>query len=128
MFAPLAPILASDPVVDAYAQAVTARVEALTPVLAIVAQIAGCKPPSAADLLAQGADLSGRLAILPPEAKRHAAHDLDTLGIVLQAGLLALDKARTEGRFSRAAARLLHAEAADQYRKALSLLEFESHA
>lgn len=119
MFAPLAPILASNTDESVETQALAARVEALAAVLGTVAQLAGITPERGAESLSQRADLYGLLAALPADTTQILARDLETVGVVLQAGLLALDKARGEGRFSRAAARLLHEEAQDQYRKAL---------
>ncbi|MDM7955950.1 hypothetical protein [Blastomonas sp.] len=120
MFAPLAPILAADADASAETQGITARVEALAPVMATVARLAGCPLKPATDPLALGADLSGLLVALSPELRRIVAYDLETLGVVLQAGIMALDKARAEGRFSHAAARLLHTESDEAYRQILA--------
>lgn len=128
MFASLAPILPDNAGSSAETQAILARVEGLAPVLETVARIAGGTPQPVADPLAQSADLAADLATLPPATARIVAHDLDTLAIVLQAGLLALDRARAEGRLSRAAARLLQAEAGEQYRKALAAIRHAPHA
>lgn len=124
MFAPLAPILAADADASAETQAITVRVEALALVLATVAQLAGRPPRPACDPLALGADLSGFLAALSPQTRRAVVCDLETLGGILQAGIMALDKARAEGRFSRAAARLLHEETAEAYRQILTIAGF----
>jgi hypothetical protein len=128
MFAPLAPILAADTGYSAEALAILQRVEALEPVLATVARIAGDRARPAADALAMGADLSGSVMTLSPETARTVADGLDTVGAMLQAGLLALDKSRAGGRFSQAAARVLHLEASEQYRKALTAAGLLSHS
>lgn len=47
--------------------------------------------------------------------------------MVLQAGLIALENARTTGRFNRAAALLLHAEASGLYRDILHDLYRSGH-
>lgn len=119
MFAPLSPILAADDGADAQAQLVRGQFESMTPVLAVIARLAGVAPQARAGLLEQSADLSAVLASLPPERMQFAAEQLQTLGMVLQAGLIALENARTTGRFNRAAALLLHAESSRLYRDIL---------
>lgn len=128
MFAPLAPILATDATDSNEACAVVVRVEALAQVLSAAARLAGCQPLQAADPLAQSADLSSHLAAMPQETTRVVARDLATMSVMLQAGLLALEKARGQGRFSRAAARLLYAEAAAHYRQALAAAGFTTRS
>ncbi|WP_439469411.1 hypothetical protein [Blastomonas fulva] len=130
MFAPLSPILAADDGADAQAQVVLGQFESMTPVLAVlavIARLAGVAPQARAGLLEQSADLSAVLASLPPERMRFAAEQLETLGMVLQAGLIALENARTTGRFNRAAALLLHAEASGLYRDILHDLGRSGH-
>ncbi len=87
MFAPLSPILAADDGADAHAQVVRGQFESMTPVLAVIARLAGVAPQARAGLLEQSADLSAVLASLPPEQMRFAA---EQFGFIT--GRVALDE------------------------------------
>lgn len=103
-------------------QAVLARIEALAVVLAALARLSGAKNSPAFDALALRAELAAVLATQSWLAVGVAARDLDTLGIALQAGWRALDKARAAARMNRAAAALLHDECLTRYQLILSSL------
>lgn len=122
MFSPLTPILAADGFSNADTQDVLARIEALAVVLAIVARLAGKARRPAFDALSLRAELSARLAVVPPAETETAARDLATLGCVMQAGLLALEKARAAARLNRAAAALLLEESLSSYHRILATL------
>lgn len=120
MYSPLTPILAADSPSHKDTAEIQARVEALAVVLATVSRLADTPDRPLFDALACQAELGAALASATPTMAAVAAHELDTLGVQLQAGLLALEKARKAARLNRAAAVLLYRESFESYRATLA--------
>jgi len=110
MFTSASPILAADDPHSAHALALVTRLAALHVVLGAVAQISGAAPDPVEDPLAVSADFTGAIARLSPIATRQLAARCDSLSMMLQAGLIALQRARVAGRSNHAACVLLHTE------------------
>lgn len=122
MFTPLTPILAADLSVDADTQGLLVRIDALAVVMDTVSRLAGNPPRPNYDLMVMRAELPAMVGSLAREDLVAAVRKLDTLGIILQAGLMALDRARNAGRFSKAAAVVLHDEVHTGYHDVLAAL------
>lgn len=114
MFSPVTPILSAG-TSDEAAALVLARVQAIQTVLSALARMAG--EAAAPDLqgLGQRAELAAAITDLDPMRLAHVANELDATAAALQAGFLAIEKARSQGHSAQAAARLLHAEARDAF-------------
>lgn len=139
MYVPLSPILAADNggLADAEAQAVIGRLDAICRVLLTLARLAvgheTSQPASATPAptttptpfpsIDRRAGLLASLAALPASVARSHAQELDTQAIVLHAGLLALDRARSTGQMNRAALAMLQDEASARYRTTLAAID-----
>lgn len=143
MYVPLSPILAADNggLADAEAQAVIGRLDAICRVLLTLARLAArhetSQPASATPAptttsntaptpfpsIDSRAGLLASLAALPASVARSHAQELDTQAIVLHAGLLALDRARSTGQMNRAALAMLQDEASARYRTTLAAID-----
>lgn len=124
MFSPLAPILPADTRQDADAGALLARFDAVQTVLAATALLAGHAPgPASYQDLALRADLSGVIGLVPTSRLRALNRELNSLGLALHAGLVALETARASGRRNRAAAVLLHGECARAFGRVIEQLD-----
>ena len=124
MFSPLAPILPADTQQDADARALLARFDAVQTVLAATALLAGHAPGGAPYRdLALRADLSAVIGLLSTARLRALNRELNSLGLALHAGLVALETARASGRCNRAAAVLLHSECTHAFGRVIEQLD-----
>lgn len=111
MFTQATPILAADDQHGIDAEAVLARFEALGVVTAVLARISGNADADRHVNLADHADLASAVAAMPCESARRVVTECDSIAMALNAGLIALDKARRAGRMNPSAAELLYDEA-----------------
>ncbi len=114
MFSPVTPILSADASDETTAH-VLARVEAIHIVLAALARIAGVYAGPDLHGLARQAELAAALLDMSPKHLIHIIRELDAIAAALQAGFVAIEKARSKGHAARPAARLLHAEAREAF-------------
>ena len=110
MFSPVAPILSAASFDETSAH-VLVQVEAIHTVLSVLARMAGLAGAPDRQGLARQAELSAVLADLNPKLLACMTRELDAIAAALQAGFVAIEKARSRGHVAQAAARLLHAEA-----------------
>jgi hypothetical protein len=120
MFSSPVPILPAQARPHVDVDHVAAQVDSAQVALAAIARLAGWARSGHGDDLALRAELPAALSVIPAEMARDVARKLDSLGIALHAGLVALERARRAGRLNRAAAALLHAECAEALALALA--------
>lgn len=114
MFSPVTPILSAG-TSDEAAALVLVRVQAIQTVLSALARMAGDAAGPDLQGLGQRAELAAAITDLDPTRLAHVANELDATAAALQAGFLAIEKARSQGHSAQAAALLLHAETRDAF-------------
>lgn len=119
MFSPVTPILPTDAPDDAVG-AVLTRVEAIRIVLAALARMAGRSAAPDLHALSRHADLSAALADMDRQHTAHIMRELDAIAAALQAGFVAVEKARARGHAALAATGFLYAECRDAFASTLA--------
>ncbi|WP_017672475.1 hypothetical protein [Blastomonas sp. AAP53] len=119
MFSPITPILPAATVDDTTGE-VLARVDAIGVVLAALARMAGAAAATGHNGLSRDAELCAALAVMDKQRVARMMVELDGIAAALQAGFVALEKARVRGHQAAAATRLLHAEATDAFAATLA--------
>lgn len=125
MFSPISPILPAATVDDTTGE-VLARVDAISVVLAALARMAGLAAVADHHGLSRDAELSAALAVTDKQRVARIMLELDGIAAALQAGFVALEKARMRGHQAAAATRLLHAEATDAFAATLAAAAIHS--
>lgn len=119
MFSPVAPILSASSSDGASAH-VLLQVEAIHTVLTVLARMANVVAAPDLEGLSRQAELSAALADLDPKRVASMTQDLDAIAAALQAGFIAIEKARLQGHPARAAAGLLYAETREAFAATLA--------